>query len=550
MNIFLFIVTKFIEEEKWNTGILVAICFLLNIIQANVLSFVTASIVQSVENKEPKSVYFFYYIFIGVTLLALGLYLWYIHLESTLMTKMREWIKLFLMKILLFRNNDNFTETNTTKYYSIINRMSRIAHLLFSDIISFVLPNAVFLIIIVGFFIYKDFAYGLGFMLANIFIFIYLYFQIYNLLEKDEAYEASIIRSDGHLMEILNHMDKIIYRGKTAEELEDYSSTLQSGIDIAYDFYTSSNIQGGLLLFITTIIMFVSFGYLIHRVINKKLEITIFITFFTILLLYREKMQIVFNQLPNYIELIGRTNSVYAYFKDTQETVLEDQKMVLYDSSPNLKFDTIQYKHVDFQYPGTDKLVMRDFNIEIKTNNKIIGITGPSGKGKSTFVKLLLRLYAPTGGAIYVDGVDLSTVDPDYIRSNVIYVNQNSKLFNKQVIDNLTYGCADGECDALLDKMMEYPKIKALFEHIKMDKESGSLGENLSGGQRQVINMINGMIHPGKILILDEPTNALDGELKQEVLRMIADARKYKKCIFIITHDRDVYSLFSEKIEI
>jgi ABC-type bacteriocin/lantibiotic exporter with double-glycine peptidase domain len=241
---------------------------------------------------------------------------------------------------------------------------------------------------------------------------------------------------------------------------------------------------------------------------------------------------------------------VYAYFKDTQETVLEDQKVVLYDSSPNLKFDTIRYKHVDFQYPGTDKLVMRDFNIEIKTNNKIIGITGPSGKGKSTFVKLLLRLYAPTGGAIYVDGVDLSTVDPDYIRSNVIYVNQNSKLFNKQVIDNLTYGCADDECDALLDKMMKYPKIKALFEHIKMDKESGSLGENLSGGQRQVINMINGMIHPGKILILDEPTNALDGELKQEVLRMIADARKYKKCIFIITHDRDVYSLFSEKIEI
>jgi len=51
-------------------------------------------------------------------------------------------------------------------------------------------------------------------------------------------------------------------------------------------------------------------------------------------------------------------------------------------------------------------------------------------------------------------------------------------------------------------------------------------------------------------LILDEPTNALDGELKQEVLRMIADVRKYKKCIFIITHDRDVYSLFSEKIDI
>jgi len=549
MNIFLFLVTKFVEEEQLNTGLLVAICFILNFLQANVLSYVTASIVQSVENKEKASIYYFYYVFIGVTLVALGLYLWYIHLECTLMTKMREWIKLNLVKILLFRNNDNFIETNTTKYYSIINRMSRISHLLFSDIISFILPNITFLIIIVGFFIYKDVWFGVGFITANICIFLYLYFQVYTLLEKDEAYEESIIRCDGHLMEILNHMDKIIYRGKTTEEVDSYESTIQNGIDTAYDFYTASNIQGGFLLFVTTIIMFLSFGYLIHRVINKKLEITIFITFFTILLLYREKMQIAFNQLPSYIELIGRTNSVYKYFKDTEETVIEDQEEVIYGSS-KLLFDTIRYDHVDFQYPGTDKVIMRDFNIEIKTNNKIIGITGPSGKGKSTFVKLLLRLYAPTSGSIYVDGVDLSTVDPDYIRSNVIYVNQNSKLFDKQVLGNLMYGCDAGECDALLEKMMQYPKIKALFDHIKMDKESGSLGENLSGGQRQVVNMINGIIHPGKILILDEPTNALDGELKQEVLRMIADVRKYKKCIFIITHDRDVYSLFSEKIEI
>jgi len=550
MNIFLFLVTKFVQEEQFNTGLLVTICFLMNIIQANVISYVTANIVQSVENKDAKNAYFFYYIFIGVTLVALVLYLTYIHLECTLMTKMREWIKLNLVKILLFRNNDNFLETNTSKYYSIINRMSRIAHLLFSDIISFILPNITFLIIITGFFVYKDFAFGLGFMLANICMFIYLYFQVFTLLKKDEAYEESIIRCDVHLMEILNHMDKIIYRGKTREEVESYSNTIQDGINTSYDFYTTSNIQGGLLLLFTTVILFLSFGYLVDRVIHKKLDITIFITFFTILLLYREKMEWAFNQLPNYVELIGRTNSVYKYFKDTEESVIEDQERVIYDSSVGLSFDTILYDHVSFQYPGTDKVIMRDFNIEIKTKNKIIGITGPSGKGKSTFMKLLLRLYAPTSGTIYVDGVDLSTVDPNYIRSNVIYVNQNSKLFDKKVLDNLTYGCADGECDALLEKMMQYPKIKSLFDHIKMNKESGSLGENLSGGQRQVINMINGMIHPGKILILDEPTNALDGELKQEVLRIIADVRKYKKCIFIITHDRDVYSLFSENIQI
>jgi ABC-type lipoprotein export system ATPase subunit len=63
------------------------------------------------------------------------------------------------------------------------------------------------------------------------------------------------------------------------------------------------------------------------------------------------------------------------------------------------------------------------------------------------------------------------------------------------------------------------------------------------------VNIISGLINPCKILILDEPTNALDGEIKKELLNLIYDFKKYKQCIIIITHDRDVYPLFTEKIE-
>jgi ABC-type bacteriocin/lantibiotic exporter with double-glycine peptidase domain len=82
------------------------------------------------------------------------------------------------------------------------------------------------------------------------------------------------------------------------------------------------------------------------------------------------------------------------------------------------------------------------------------------------------------------------------------------------------------------------------------NKQSGSLGENLSGGQRQVINIIGGLVNPSKILILDEPTNALDIDLKREILELIKTFKKYKKSIIIITHDKDVYPLFDEKIQI
>ena len=112
------------------------------------------------------------------------------------------------------------------------------------------------------------------------------------------------------------------------------------------------------------------------------------------------------------------------------------------------------------------------------------------------------------------------------------------------------YGCNDRNvCNRLLEEVMKYPKIRELYRNVDLeDTQTGALGENLSGGQRQIINIISGLINPCKILILDEPTNALDPGLKLELLELIKDFKRYKKCIMIITHDKDVMPLFNEKI--
>lgn len=97
---------------------------------------------------------------------------------------------------------------------------------------------------------------------------------------------------------------------------------------------------------------------------------------------------------------------------------------------------------------------------------------------------------------------------------------------------------------------MQYPHIAKLYQNMDINtKQAGLLGENLSGGQRQIVNMIGGFINPSKILILDEPTNALDPELKHEVIGLIEDFKIYKQAILIITHDRDVFSLFDDELK-
>jgi ABC-type bacteriocin/lantibiotic exporter with double-glycine peptidase domain len=218
-----------------------------------------------------------------------------------------------------------------------------------------------------------------------------------------------------------------------------------------------------------------------------------------------------------------------------------------------MSFDHIEFKNVSFQYNKNTEKIFDKTNIDIYTNNgKIIGIIGNSGKGKSTFTKLMLKLYKVDEGQILIDGKNIDELDPDYIRENIVYINQNARLFDKTVLENVLYGCKEEDtCKKHYEHIMSYPKIKELYENIDLNNDTaGYSGEKLSGGQRQIVNIISGLVNPCKILILDEPTNALDNKLKMELLEIIKYFKQYKQCIIIITHDKDVYDIFNEELKL
>jgi ATP-binding cassette subfamily B protein len=552
MNIVYNLLQHFFYEEYVNTFLMVFTSFIINIIQTNGISYITAKIIDFIHKNKKLLVYDFFKYFVLISVSYILLYNYYKYFQNKLLTKLRQWMRHQLVKAMLIVNNENFSEINFTKLNSPINRISSVCFMVFNDMITYLLPNITFLIIISSYFLLKNTIFGVSFIIGNVLLLTYLYLNWENMLVYNEDYEKHVNDTESYLQEILNNIDKIIYRGQTLNEIEIFSDKTDKSINKAFDFYSVTSFHGTIMNCMVFIIIFLSIGYLIYLYFDKQIDFTIFVAFFTIILLYRDKMITIIQQIPDFIEFLGRSDSVLVHFKNMENSYdLLKQNENKYKSI-NLEFNKIHFENVSFGYQSSDKLLFENLNLTMDMDNKIIGVVGLSGRGKSTFMKLVLKLYKPKNGNIYIDGQNIDNIDPDYIRNNITYVNQNSKLFDKKVIDNMLYGCLDIDtCNEYLKQIMQYKKINELYKNIDIyNQRSGALGENLSGGQRQIINIIGGLINPSKVLILDEPTNALDPELKRELLELIRDFKKYKKSIIIITHDRDVHSLFDETVKL
>ena len=436
---------------------------------------------------------------------------------------------------------------NYIKFITPIFRFTNSSYYIFSILYNTILPLFTILLVVLFYFMYNNFVLGLIFLIGNLLIFIYIYYITTKIIKGGIKYEKETIKLENNILEMLVSVDKVVYRGLIDDEINHIENKSNNLFKCSFDYYKDliyENIIVNTIIFIT---IFLCLYQLIRLFYNKTITSTLFITFITILLLYRDFFTNCINEIGILVEMICRTLEVSTKFNDIN--FLDSNKISKTDK-PKLNYDIIKFENITFKFAELDNYIYKDFSLELKTND-IIGIIGLSGNGKSTFAKILIKAYKYEGN-IYIDNVNVQNIDTKYLRKNIIYVSQNSKLFNKTVMNNILYGCKDtNNCNEYLKEIMKYPKIIELFKNIDFKNKSCGLGgENLSGGQRQVINIINGLITPSKIIILDEPTNGLDIELKKEIIEIIKYFKKTKKCIIIISHDSDIMKIFNETIEI
>jgi ABC-type multidrug transport system fused ATPase/permease subunit len=192
----------------------------------------------------------------------------------------------------------------------------------------------------------------------------------------------------------------------------------------------------------------------------------------------------------------------------------------------------IVFDHVAFAYDPSSP-VLRDVSFSVKPG-QMIGVVGPTGGGKSTIMSLIPRFYDPTAGKVLVDGVDVRDYRLQALRDQIGYVLQETVLFRGTLRDNIAYG----RIDATEEEIVEAAKLANADEFISRMPAGyqtlvGDRGETLSGGQRQRIGIARAVIRNNPILILDEPTAALDTESERLVIEALERLMKGRTVLTI-----------------
>jgi ATP-binding cassette subfamily B protein/ATP-binding cassette subfamily C protein len=199
---------------------------------------------------------------------------------------------------------------------------------------------------------------------------------------------------------------------------------------------------------------------------------------------------------------------------------------------------TIEFRDVSFRYPKSEKWVLRHVNLTVAPGEKL-ALVGENGAGKSTLIKLLMRLYNPTEGAVLYGGVDLRDMDPWELRQRLGVVFQDFVRYQFNVSENIGLGWVPKMNDQLrIAEAAERGGAKAVIEGLPQKYETMlggwfEEGQELSGGQWQKIAIARAFMRDAEVLILDEPTAALDAEAEHDLFVRLQALAAHRSAILI-----------------
>jgi ATP-binding cassette subfamily B protein len=365
-----------------------------------------------------------------------------------------------------------------------------------------------------------------GFFVLSFFVFsIMIKFTIKNRIER--AFETSRVNSElfGELIDDFNNVINVKVDSSVNQSLLRVAPIKDRYAKTAFRLGLSRVFLSGSINLIVAISLSI---VLIPALLTEQpVEFIILIVSLVFPLLFRSwDITTVYQNVENYI-----TKAREALILIEKDEYINEE---VTKSLPPLD-TSISFKNVKFFYPKGHEEVLSNFSLDISSGEKI-GLVGPSGGGKSTLVKLILRFMDVDEGQILIGGQNLKDLSLKEIYSKIAYVPQDPVLFHKSVIDNIMHPNPNLSPKEL-DEILEKSHVKEFLDQLPqgLDTIVGERGVKLSGGQRQRIAIAKAMAKNAPILLLDEATSALDSQSEKLIQESFINLME-NRTVVVIAH--------------
>jgi len=374
------------------------------------------------------------------------------------------------------------------------------------------------------YFLYFDKTIGYIFILQFVLLLSVIYIYHNDLLECYSGYDTQLINNNNYIGDKIKNLMNILFDNSIQNELDHImqkEDNLLQKMKKCYDINDT-------IFFLVNSLSYILFFIIIYKLLYKDSKNTS--TILIIFLLYKGIQDKFLN------------NTLYQYFGFSKLIKINDFIQTINDTETckNInKFSSIKLSNVSYRYDEKSDYILRNINIDFKAN-QINVLMGKSGSGKTTIMKLIIKMYTPTKGDIYIDNINSKELCQSDIRNNIYYVNQRTILFEESVLYNLQYG-NDTSKETIIELLKKYD----LFDYYKtlyngIDSNCGVNGSNLSLGMQKIIMVVRGILKPNKqIIIFDEPLTSLDKDTREKIVKLIKNETK-GKTIIIISHDPEI----------
>ena len=431
----------------------------------------------------------------------------------------------------VFERIEKFSLTNIKKYETgeLISRLTSDVQKL-SEVFSWGVIDAChsIIVLLISISIMLYLSYTLTLMLFLILPVIYIVTVIFqkNILKfqrKVRDYNSKIIRSYTESLSYIKTIKALGIEDKKKKEFKAYNEKYRK-----YNLLSIliSAIFVPTVMFVASIGVGFAFNFSSISVMRNVMTYGAFLSFLT----YSFQIFEPFKMLAQiFTDLKSAQASAERVFQ-----ILYEEDEILEEKESDLDFEgNIKFENVSFHYFDDDKLILKDFNFEIK-NGESVAFIGSTGSGKSTIVNLICKFYNPTSGGIYLDGINYRNIDKTCLYNNLGYVLQQPQLFSISIKENIKFGNENATDEEIL-KVCNLLGIDEFISKLPngIDTVIGETGYNISGGQKQLISFARALIKNPKLLVLDEATSSIDTETEKIIQNKMKDILKGKTSIIV-----------------